>query len=112
VTLHQSENRIEDRDIRAELAATVDCRHETIANVQATAAFNVMNDGWLAAPGVVFPGLIAEYRLSDELAHVLWTPPAPWETLHPVDIDEGVTAHWLLAIPISESERELLVREG
>jgi hypothetical protein len=29
-----------------------------------------------------------------------------------VDLGEGITAHWLLAIPISESEREFLVREG
>jgi antitoxin YqcF len=112
VTLHQYENRMDEQDIRVELAATADTSAEEMANVLATAAFNVLKDGWLAAPGVVFPDLIREYELSETLPHVLWMPPTPWDSLHSVDLGEGVTAHWLLAIPIAESERELLVRDG
>jgi hypothetical protein len=112
VTLHRHENRMDDHDIRVELATAADSTAEAMANVLATAAFNVIKDGWLAAPGVVFPGLIAEYGLSDSLPHVLWVPPAPWDALHAVDLGDGITAHWLLAIPISEAEREHLVRDG
>ena len=112
VTLHQYENRMDDQDIRVELAATVDATAEAMANVLSTAALNVMKDGWLAAPGVVFPDLLAEYDLSDTFRNVVWMPPTPWEELLSVELGEGITAHWLLAIPISEPERELLHREG
>jgi antitoxin YqcF len=110
VTLHGYENRMDGVDIRVELAAVAPA--EAMANVLATAAFNVLKDGWLAAPGVVFPDLIAEYGLSETLRNVLWMPPAPWDALHAVDLGEGITAHWLLAVPISEPERQFLHREG
>jgi antitoxin YqcF len=112
VTLHQCENRMDDNDIRVELAAIVDSPAEAMGNVLGTAAFNVMKDAWLAAPGVVFPDLLSEYDLSEELRNVVWMPPTPWDSLHSVELGEGITAHWLLAIPISESEREFLHREG
>ena len=112
MTLHEYENRMDDQDVRVELSAIVESRVEAMANVLATAAFNVIKDGWLAAPGVVFPNLIAEYGLTDTLPHVLWVPPTPWDTLHAIDLADGMTAHWLLAIPISEPERALLARDG
>jgi hypothetical protein len=80
--------------------------------VLATSAFNVIKDGWLAAPGVVFPGLLKEYGLSETLEHVLWVEPFAYEQLSDVDLGEGIHAHWLLAVPISEEERRFLVAEG
>jgi hypothetical protein len=112
VTLHRYENRLDDQDIRVELAATAESSAEAMANVLATSAFNVMKDGWLAAPGVVFPGLLQEYGLSETLEHVLWVEPFAYEQLADVDLGEGIRAHWLMAVPISEAERQFLVSEG
>jgi hypothetical protein len=80
--------------------------------VLATSAFNVIKDGWLAAPGVVFRGLLKEYGLSETLEHVLWVEPFACEQLSDVDLGEGIHAHRLLAVPIFEEERQFLVAEG
>jgi hypothetical protein len=112
VNLHQVPNRLEGQDIRVELAAVVQGPAEAMAQALATAGFNVMKDGWLAAPGVVFPDLMREYDLSETLPHLLWMEPFPFEQLGTVDLGDTVEAHWLLGIPISEAERRFLVSEG
>lgn len=62
--------------------------------------------------GVVFPSLVADYHLSASLAHVLWCPPFPWEDLGAVETPDGPNVYWLIAVPISENERKLLLEQG
>jgi hypothetical protein len=112
VTLHEAENRLEERDIRVELCAVAPSPYEEVANLLATAAFGVIKDGWLAAPGVVFPDLVKRYDLSETLEHVLWTPPFYWPQLGSYAVSGDLKVQWLLAMPISESEREYLVENG
>jgi hypothetical protein len=112
VTLHLSENLLEGQDIRVELMAVVESSAVAMANVLAASALNVSDSGWLAAPGVVFPGLLVQYELSSTLEHVMWMEPFAHEQLTEVDLGDGVTAHWLMAMPISEAERQFLVSEG
>jgi hypothetical protein len=112
VTLHACENRLDDQDIRVELAGVVASSAERFPNLLATAAFNVMKGGWLAAPGVVFPGLLADYDLSQSLPHVMWVEPQTWPQLGTVEVPDGPGVHWLQAIPISERERQLLTSQG
>ncbi|MDQ4131502.1 MAG: suppressor of fused domain protein [Actinomycetota bacterium] len=112
VDLHRAPNALEEKDIRVELAGVAEAEVSRFPNVLATAAFCVMKDGWLCAPGVVFPSLLSEYELSDELEHVLWVPPFPWERLAEVSLSGGARIHWLLAVPISESERRFLEDAG
>jgi hypothetical protein len=81
VTLHLYENRMDDRDIRVELTAVVESWAEAMANALATAALNVIKDGWLAAPGVVFPDLLSEYDLSQTFRNVVWMPEPEREVL-------------------------------
>ena len=68
-----------------------------------------MKNRWLAAPGVVFPGLVNECGVASPLEHLMWAPPFPWEELGPVQVPGEVAVHWLLAVPISERERVFLV---
>jgi hypothetical protein len=112
VTLHMAENRLDGQDIRIELAAVAPTAAERFANALATAALNVMKDGWLAAPGVVFPGLLAADGVTHDLPHVLWVEPVTWPQLGTVEVPDGPAVHWLQAIPISESERRFLAAEG
>ena len=72
----------------------------------------MIKDNWLAAPGVVFPELVDEYELSPALRHLLWVPPFPWEALAEVGVEEGLAVHWLVALPISDSERRYLEVDG
>ncbi len=112
VGLHESPNVLDGTDIRVELAGVAPVGEESFANLLATAAFNVMKDGWLAAPGVVYPELVTEYELSSTLDHIMFTEPYVWEELGPVTVADGLEVHWLLVLPISESERQLLHDQG
>jgi hypothetical protein len=110
--LHMTPNLLEAQDVRVELAGVAPTSSSEFANALATAAFFVVKDHWLCAPGVVFPALLQDYGLSSTLPHVMWVTPFPWEELAAVDIGRSLTVHWLLAVPISEAERQLLVDRG
>ncbi len=112
VGVHTMPNKIDDDDIRVELAGVAGKDVPEFPNVLATAAFYVLKDRWHCAPGIVFPSLLKEYRLSSTLEHVMWAEPFPWEKLSSVEVRDGLTIHWLLAVPISEAERKLLMDKG
>jgi hypothetical protein len=110
--LYETPNMLDGSDVRAEIAGVAASGLTEFPNALATAAFYVQKNRWLCAPGVVFPGLISDYRLSSTLQHVLWVPPFPWEQLGSVTVRDDLTVHWLLAVPISEAERQLLLDRG
>jgi hypothetical protein len=112
IGLHATANVMAGSDIRIELAGISPRKAAEFPNMLSTAAFLVMKDGWLCAPGVVFPALVSDYELSETLEHILWVSPFPWPDLGSVKVEEGVSVHWLLAVPISESERLLLADRG
>lgn len=112
VTLHATPNLLDDTDLRVELAGVARTADEAFGNVLASAAFCVVTEGWLAAPGVVFPGLVREYVPTTTTPHLMWTEPQPWPALVTAVIDGLGELHWLLGVPISEPERALLESEG
>lgn len=110
--LRHFENVLDDADIRVELAGVCSIGASEFPNLLATAAFFVMKQHWLCGPGVVFPGILNYYALSRDLEHILWVEPFPWEQLGAVTLPDRSKVHWLLAIPIAESERQFLLAEG
>lgn len=112
VGLSESPNLLDATDVRVELAGIAPVGVEAFPNLLATAAFAVMKEDWLAAPGVVFPSLVLDYELSSTLEHVLFVPPFLWEELGSVEVSDGATVHWLVVMPIAESERLALVDQG
>ena len=112
IGVHEATNMLEGTDVRVELAGVTPTEADGFANLLATAAFQVSKEGWLAAPGVVFPNLFREYGLSDTLEHILWVEPFPWESLGSVEASHELTVHWLLGIPLADTEREYLEQEG
>ena len=111
LTLHMVPNKIEDDDIRVELAGVAEASVKDFPNLLATAAFYVIKDGWKARPGIVLPSLLREYSLSKTLEH-MWVEPFEWTRLGSVDVGGGLTVHWLQAVPISETERQYLMDNG
>ncbi len=109
--LSDYQNLLDGRHVPVELAAVGRARDEALANALATAAFNVLKEGWLAAPGVVFPNLMADYGLSASLPHVVWMPPTPWPPLAALPVGDGIV-HWLLAVPLAETEVAVLHSRG
>ena len=112
LTTHTLPNLLDDADVRVEMAGVSDAAVVKFPNVIASAAFQVIVNRWLCAPGVAFQDLVSDYQLSSTLSHILWVSPFPWEQLSSVDLGNGLTVHWLLALPISEAERRFLVRHG
>jgi len=109
--VHAVSNLIEGQDIRVELAGVAEDSFKSFPNLLSTAAFYVIKDRWKCRPGVVYMDLLNEYRLSTTLEHLMWVEPFEWESLGSVDA-AGVTIHWLMGIPISDSEDRYLRRNG
>jgi len=112
VGVHATPNMLDGKDVRVELAGVAASTETEYPNLLATAAFQVQKDGWLAAPGVVFPDLMRSYGLSASMEHLLWVEPFTWEDLAAVEVSSTLTVHWLLGVPIAESERRLITDEG
>lgn len=112
VTLHTTANVMEGTDIRVELLVVGVQSDALLANVISTAAFYVIKNRWLAAPGVVFPNVVAEYYPASTTPHLLWVEPITYPTLGAVEIEGAGSVHWLQGVPITEPERALLHSEG
>jgi len=112
-SLHATPNVLEDDDLRVELLLVTDARYDEAANVLATSAFDVVKDGWLAAPGVVFPDAVREYYRDATTPHLMWTEPFDFPELSTVHL-EGLEhdVHWLQGVPLTERERAFLVDSG
>lgn len=112
-SLHASGNVMDGRDIRVELLIVAP-RHEVVAGAAlSTAAFCVMKDRWLAAPGVVFPDVVKEHLPDTMVPHIMWEEPFAFGGVGTVHVDGlEVEAHALRAVPIADSERLFLERNG
>ena len=112
-SLHAVANRLDGADIRVELMVTVRRKHAVAANMVATSAFNVLKSGWLAAPGVVFPGVVREYVPSTTTPHLMWAEPFAFSGLGTVAL-EGIAQdiHWLQGVPLTDREVDFLRVEG
>lgn len=113
VTLHSTPVDIGGKQVLTELAGVAETEVEEFADVLGTAAFYVMKDGWTAAPGAVLKNVVKDYGLSDTLVHLLLVPPFPWTSeLNAFESSSGKTVNWLLAMPVSESERRFREENG
>lgn len=112
VGLHRVPNLLDGRDVRVEMACVCTADRPEVANALATSAFYVLKDGWLCAPGVVFPEMLSTYDLPKPLPHLMWVEPFPWEELGSVQLAPNSKVHWMLGIPISDEEREFLETVG
>jgi hypothetical protein len=83
---------------------------ERICNVLSTIAFFVLKDGWRVAPGMVFERMVEMYYPNHPLPHVLFVPPFQWESAMTKVSLTGKVVYPLMAIPISEAERNYCAR--
>lgn len=110
--VHLVPNLLDDDDFRVELAGIAESSVEQFPNLLATAAFYVIKNRWHVAKGIVFDGLLNEYKLSTTMNHLMWVEPLEWDALRSVDVGDGITVHWVLGIPLAESERQYLNDNG
>lgn len=84
-----------------------------IEEVLATAAFCVINSGWVPMPGVIFPDVVSVHGFSCELSHVYFASPFVWTRKFPHLVELYDRRILLLhAIPISDGERRFADENG
>ena len=112
-SLHAAPKVMDGRDIRVELLMVAPQGEGSAANIVATAVFCVIKDGWLAAPGVVFPDAVREYLPDTTVPHLMWTEPFDFTDLGTIAVDGLVeNLHVLQAVPLTERERDFLLEPG
>lgn len=86
---------------------------DTILNVLSTVAFYIMKDGWRPAPGVIFEQMIEMYEPSLAVKHIMFVPPFQWsgDEMTRVALSSR-TIYPLLAVPITNPERDFAVTRG
>ncbi len=113
VTLHTQPNVLpmvsgEDLEIRAELMAVGLPGSDVMGKVLGSCAFAVLQDHWMMAPGIVFGDVVSLYDPETTTPHIMWSHPFTATDLGAVEVDENLTVHWLVAMPITEAERQWL----
>jgi hypothetical protein len=94
--------------VRLELAGVCVNTAESFPNLLASAAFHIMQSDAVYHPGTVIPDLARRMQVSATLPHLYLTAPFVWGgALNMLDCKTKKVT-WLLAMPISDSERAFL----
>jgi hypothetical protein len=100
-------------ELRTEILLDHRGRDSHAANVLATVAFYVLKNKWRPAPGVIFEDMLTSYVSDSPGPHVLLVPPYQWVDSRMSKVAVGeFTVYPLVAVPISESEREVVSTRG
>jgi antitoxin YqcF len=85
---------------------------EGFGNVLATAAFYVINDGWIPQPGRIFTDVVAIHFGDTSTPHLfLVNPPWLWEGLRARTFTQK-TVGWLMGLPITNAEMKYIGEQG
>jgi antitoxin YqcF len=98
--------------VRCELVGTCASAFDFFPNILATSAFNIMTRQWFAAPGRIFPDVVAMYYPSFHVRHVMFCDPFPWDEDLTTAEFPAKTVAWLLAVPVTEAERDYALSSG
>lgn len=83
-----------------------------VENVLSTIAFYIMKNSWQPAPGVIFESMVSMYDADSRVPHVIFLPPFQWASgMTKVELNDK-TVYPLLAVPITESEKEYVRQNG
>lgn len=97
---------------RLEIAGACASAATMFANILVSAAFCMMRTNELYHPGKVLDNYVHHYYPSTPVPHLYVTAPFLWDdSLCTLECDTK-TVSWLLAIPISERERDFLNQHG
>lgn len=112
-SLHAYPNELEGQDIRVEFLLVGSSGSPEIAEIVATSAFFVIKDHWLAAPGVVFPGMVLEHVPTTTTPNLMWQEPFDFDDMGTVEISGVAPAvHLLQGVPLSDPEVSYLREFG
>ena len=101
----------EEMPFRLEFCGACASHFDAFDRILTTAAMFVINSKWYCEPGMIFDDLVSMYDASSTMEHLLFLPPFLWDELAEFHVDDSTVA-WLLAVPISDAERDYAVRHG
>lgn len=84
---------------------------EEFPNAIAAAAFSLIRSGWGCAPGIILPGALKIHGCTG-MTDLYFLPPIFWgDSFDAISLEDRLVA-WLMAVPITSSEREFAVKNG
>ncbi|MFM5955399.1 MAG: suppressor of fused domain protein [Novosphingobium sp.] len=97
--------------VNLELLGACATATKKFANVVASCALEKIKNGTTIVHGSTLRNIVTQYAISTTMNHIFFTSPFLWEGFGP-QIFAGTEIHWLMAIPISDSELIYLERFG
>lgn len=96
--------------LRIELVGASNC--DCFPNILATCAFNIINSKFDCSFGTIFKDVVKMYLPESPMKHILFLSPFLWEDkLKTIKFEKKQVA-WLMAIPISEEEKNYADHNG
>ena len=113
IGLHEAPNMLDGVAVPVEFLLVGDSDGtDRLEMLISTCAFYVIKDSWLAAPGVVFPALVADYFPETTTPHLMWSEPFVYPELARLEIEGLPTMHFLEGVPITDRESGYLKEFG
>ncbi|MXO70401.1 suppressor of fused domain protein [Alteraurantiacibacter buctensis] len=85
---------------------------EGFDRVISSCAIECMKNGTSLPIESIVPDVISQYGLSDTMRHIVLTSPFLWEGFETALSLDALTVHWLMAVPISDSEMRYCKTSG
>ena len=98
------------KKLRVELITACTLNAETLGNILATISFEAM-DMKSCMHGMLVPDVVSSYVKGTELKHVVLMSPVFWPNYQVLE-DDDYTIAWLMAVPITDSEKEYIEKNG
>jgi hypothetical protein len=97
--------------VRLELVGASASLYTDFPNILTTAALYIINEKWFCCPGAVLQNAVDMYDNSLYMKHLMFVSPFLWDELKTTQY-ESKAVTWLLAVPISENERQYAENNG
>lgn len=99
------------QDVKVEVVGACSAAVPAFGNVVASCAIERIKNDTPIHYGSWIDGILDQYGMSTTLRHVTFVSPFLWEGFE-ARAFEGETIHWLMAVPISDGELEVLRTRG
>lgn len=111
VGLSRATQRSGTASVKVEILAACASSTPHIDNLVASCVFDSAKNGTNVVYGTLIPNVVDQYEISHTLQHVTFVSPFLWKGMSSIKINEE-NIHFLLMLPISNSERIYLENNG
>lgn len=98
--------------VRVEITGAAYRRFPDFPNMLSSAAFYTIRNNWFCSPGAVLRNAVDSYIKDSAMKHLFFTSPSLWQGKPETLELETKKVAWLMAVPISEAERQYKESNG